>query len=76
LYTALYNGAIAGAAFDDFWEEPADPYDSLLQLDNFVLTPHISGWTIDSANIEAEVITKNIEKVAQGEAPLTALNSF
>jgi D-3-phosphoglycerate dehydrogenase len=76
LYAALYDGTIAGAAFDVFWEEPANPHDRLLQLDNFVLTPHIAGWTRESANVAAEVITKNIEKVAQGEAPLTAINSF
>jgi D-3-phosphoglycerate dehydrogenase len=76
LYTALYNGTIAGAAFDVFWEEPANPHDRVLQLDIFVLTPHIAGWTRESANVAADVITKNIEKVAQGEAPLTAVNSF
>jgi D-3-phosphoglycerate dehydrogenase len=76
LCTALYSGAIAGAAFDVFWEEPADPDDKLLQLDNFVLTPHIAGWTIESANVAATIITTNIKKIAQGEAPLTAVNSF
>jgi D-3-phosphoglycerate dehydrogenase / 2-oxoglutarate reductase len=76
LYTALYNERIGGAAFDVFWEEPANPHDKLLQLDNFVLTPHIAGWTTESANVAAEVITKNIEKVAHGEAPSTAMNSF
>jgi D-3-phosphoglycerate dehydrogenase len=76
LYTALHNETIAGAAFDVFWEEPANPNDKVLQLDNFVLTPHIAGWTRESASVAADVITKNIEKVAQGEAPLTAVNSF
>lgn len=76
LYEALHDGTIAGAAFDVFWEEPADPKDRLLQLDNFVLTPHIAGWTIESANVAARIITTNIEKIAQGEAPLTAVNSF
>jgi D-3-phosphoglycerate dehydrogenase / 2-oxoglutarate reductase len=76
LYTALRNKTIAGAAFDVFWEEPASPHDRLLQLDNFVLMPHIAGWTRESASVAAEVITKNIEQVAQGEAPLTAVNSF
>jgi D-3-phosphoglycerate dehydrogenase len=76
LYTALHDEKIAGAAFDVFWEEPANPHDKLLQLDNFVLTPHIAGWTTESANVAAEVITKNIEKVARGEAPSTAINSF
>jgi phosphoglycerate dehydrogenase-like enzyme len=41
-----------------------------------VLTPHIAGWTTESANVAAEVITKNIEKVIRGEAPSTAINSF
>lgn len=41
LCSALYLGAIAGAAFGVFWKEPADPYDRLLQLDNFVQTPHV-----------------------------------
>jgi phosphoglycerate dehydrogenase-like enzyme len=45
-------------------------------LDNFVQTPHIAGWTIDSANVAAEVITKKIEMVAQGEASTAAVNSF
>lgn len=75
LYAALHDGTIAGSAFDVFWEEPANPNDRLLQLDNFVLMPHIAGWTRESANVAAEVITRNIEKVAQGEAPLTAVNS-
>jgi D-3-phosphoglycerate dehydrogenase len=39
LYAALANRKIAGAAFDVFWDEPADPNDRLLKLDNFVLTP-------------------------------------
>jgi D-3-phosphoglycerate dehydrogenase / 2-oxoglutarate reductase len=76
LYTVLNDEKIAGAAFDVFWDEPADPDDKLLQLDNFVLTPHIAGWTAESASVAAEVIMKNIEKVAKGEAPLTAVNSF
>jgi D-3-phosphoglycerate dehydrogenase len=58
LYIALNNGTIAGAAFDVFWEEPANPHARLLQLDNFVLTPHIAGWTRESANVAAEVIMK------------------
>ena len=41
LYSVLYNGAIAGAAFGVFWKEPEAPYDGLLQLDNFVQSPHV-----------------------------------
>jgi D-3-phosphoglycerate dehydrogenase / 2-oxoglutarate reductase len=55
---------------------PANPDDRLLQLDNFVPTPHIAGGTRESANIAAEVMTKNTDKIAQGKSPSTAVNSF
>ena len=75
LYSALVDGKIAGAAFDVFWDEPADPNDRLLKLDNFVLTPHIAGWTIESAKATVRIIVTNIERISQGEIPLTAVNS-
>ncbi len=71
LYASLSNRKIAGAAFDVFWEEPADPNDRLLKLDNFVLTPHIAGWTAESAEATARVISINIERISRGEALLT-----
>ena len=74
LYTALSNRKIAGAAFDVFWEEPADPNDRLLKLDNFVLTPHIAGWTEESVDAIARIITANIERLSQAEVPLTIVN--
>jgi D-3-phosphoglycerate dehydrogenase / 2-oxoglutarate reductase len=74
LYTVLSNSKIAGAAFDVFWEEPPDPNDKLLKLNNFVLTPHIAGWTADSVDAIARIIATNIERFAQGEVPLTMVN--
>jgi D-3-phosphoglycerate dehydrogenase / 2-oxoglutarate reductase len=74
LYTALSNSKIAGAAFDVFWEEPPNPNDKLLKLNNFVLTPHIAGWTADSVDAIARIIATNIERYAQGEIPLTIVN--
>jgi D-3-phosphoglycerate dehydrogenase / 2-oxoglutarate reductase len=73
LNTSLSNGTIAGAAFDVFWEEPADPNDRLLKLDNFVLTPHIAGWTAESAEATARMIATNIERISHGEIPLTTV---
>lgn len=75
LYVALSHRTIAGAAFDVFWEEPADPTDKLLQLDNFVLTPHLAGWTRESVEAIAGVIASNIGRVAEGKSPLTLVNS-
>ena len=75
LYAALEHKTIAGAAFDVFWEEPADPADRLLQLDSFVLTPHLAGWTRESVEAIAGVIASNIVRVAEGKSPLTLVNS-
>ena len=75
LYTVLSNSKIAGAAFDVFWEEPANPNDKLLKLNNFLLTPHIAGWTADSVDAIARIIATNIERFAQGETPLTIINT-
>jgi D-3-phosphoglycerate dehydrogenase len=76
LFESLTEGKIAGAAFDVFWEEPADPNDPLLQLDNFVLTPHIAGWTRESTRHAAELITKNIEMVSRGISPVNSVNTI
>src|SRR6476661_2096146 len=74
LYTVLSNSKIAGAAFDVFWEEPPNPNDKLLKLNNFLLTPHIAGWTADSVDAIARIIATNIERFAQGAIPLTIIN--
>jgi D-3-phosphoglycerate dehydrogenase len=75
LFTELSSKKILGAAFDVFWEEPADSNDKLLKLDNFVLTPHIAGWTHESVDAIARIIATNIERISQAQAPLTIINS-
>jgi D-3-phosphoglycerate dehydrogenase len=76
LYAALLNRDIAGAAFDVFWEEPTDPNDRFLKLDNFMLTPHIAGWTAESVRAEAAFIAENLYRLNQGKVllPLTLVN--
>ena len=75
VYSALSERRIAGAAFDVFWEEPASPDDKLLALDNFILTPHVAGWTSESVEAIAGVISSNVARVAEGKAPLTLVNT-
>lgn len=71
LYDALAAKKLAGVAFDVFWEEPPSPDDPLLKLDNFVLTPHVAGWTRESIDAIARIIAANIQRVEQGLKPLT-----
>jgi D-3-phosphoglycerate dehydrogenase len=74
LYLALTNKEIAGAAFDVYWTEPADPNDEILKLDNFFLTPHIAGWTAEAIDSITKIIAINIERVSRGQVPLTIVN--
>jgi D-3-phosphoglycerate dehydrogenase len=76
LYASLLKRDIAGAAFDVFWQEPTDPDDRLLKLDNFILTPHIAGWTAESLRAEAVIISENLNRLKQGKVliPLTLVN--
>lgn len=74
LFRVLTNKKIAGAAFDVFWEEPPDPNDKLLHLDNFLLTPHVAGWTSESVDTITNIILTNIVRISHGKAPLTIVN--
>ena len=74
LYLALTNKEIAGAAFDVYWHETADPNDNMLKLDNFILTPHIAGWTAEAIDSITKIISINIERVSRGQVPLTIVN--
>ncbi len=66
LHHALATERIAGAAFDTFWREPADPDEPLLQVENFVLTPHVAGFSDVSIDYVTDVMADNIHRLAEG----------
>jgi len=56
LYRALTSGKVAGAAFDVFEKEPPEG-NRLLQLNNFICTPHIGASTKEAQDrIGGEII--------------------
>jgi D-3-phosphoglycerate dehydrogenase len=63
LYNALKKGDIRGAALDVFEEEP--PKDlKLMELDNFICTPHLGAQAVESTNrVGAEVVKKVAAKL-------------
>jgi len=69
LYDALKSGTIAGAASDVFAKEPPGQ-SPLLELDNFVATPHCGGQTPEALRRMGEVTAENVMRVLRGEAPL------
>jgi phosphoglycerate dehydrogenase-like enzyme len=70
LFSALREGRLAGAALDVLDPEPPDPSDPLLQLPNVVFTPHNAGQAEEVWPRIVRTCFDNIERVANGEAPL------
>ena len=70
LATALRRGLIGGAAFDVLTAEPPtadNPLLGLLDLPNFILTPHVA-WASDEAmQTLADQLIDNIENFARGQ---------
>jgi D-3-phosphoglycerate dehydrogenase len=59
LYNALKSGNIKGAALDVFEEEP--PRDlKLMELDNFICTPHLGAQAVESSNRVGEEVVKKV----------------
>lgn len=74
LAAAIKNGEIAGAAIDVFEDEPDVEENPLLDLEDCLLTPHISGITIDSLTRIGEISASAILAVYNGEYPENILN--
>ncbi len=62
LYEALINNLIAGTASDVFSCEPAGEH-PLVNLDNFLLTPHIGAFTQESTQKMMEISIKNLKEM-------------
>jgi D-3-phosphoglycerate dehydrogenase / 2-oxoglutarate reductase len=69
LYESLKNEKIAGAATDVFAKEPPGK-SPLLELDNFIATPHLGGQTPEALRRMGEVTAENVLRVVRGEKPL------
>jgi phosphoglycerate dehydrogenase-like enzyme len=76
LYVALKERRIGGAAIDVWWQYPESPeLDAstppsrfpFYELDNVLMTPHISGGTLGTATRRARVVAANIDRLYRGE---------
>jgi phosphoglycerate dehydrogenase-like enzyme len=70
LHNALRNKQIAGAALDVYRYEPVPPNCPLLDLDNIVWTPHMSGGEAGFMLRDTEDVLANIARILRGDAPL------
>ncbi len=76
LVDALSEGRIAGAGLDVFENEPVDPDNPLLTMDNVVVTPHSAGTTWDTWFRRAEFAYRNMRGVWDGEPPMAVAQDY
>ena len=74
LTEALRSGRLQGAALDVFDQEPVDPNDPLLKLDNVILAPHALAWTDEAFRGNGRSAIGSILDVAAGRVPQTVVN--
>jgi len=80
LYRALATGGLAGAALDVWYRYPTTTETTLPatqpfhELENVIMTPHVSGWTEGMLDARARLIATNIERTIRGEPPLNAID--
>jgi D-3-phosphoglycerate dehydrogenase len=74
LTTALRARRILGAAIDVFEEEPVDPREEILTLDNVIVTPHGICWTDECFLGNGRSACEAILDVAAGRTPRYVVN--
>ncbi|MBS7629687.1 phosphoglycerate dehydrogenase, partial [Candidatus Bathyarchaeota archaeon] len=67
LIESLREGRIAGAALDVFEEEPIEPPNPLLHMDNVILTPHIAASSLEAMKRMAVQVSEGVVKMLRGE---------
>jgi phosphoglycerate dehydrogenase-like enzyme len=74
LTAALTKRQIAGAGLDVFEQEPIDPADPLLKLDNVIVNPHALCWTDECFAGNGRSAIASILDVAAGRVPQNVVN--
>jgi phosphoglycerate dehydrogenase-like enzyme len=74
LTQALQERRIAGAGLDVFEQEPIDPADPLLSLDNVILAPHAICWTDECFLNNGKSACQSLLEVAAGRRPKHVVN--
>jgi D-3-phosphoglycerate dehydrogenase len=74
LIEALAEGRISGAGLDVLEKEPPDPHNPLLKMENVVLSPHISFYSVESISELKRRTAKNVSSVLLGKWPKSVVN--
>jgi D-3-phosphoglycerate dehydrogenase len=74
LIQALKDGTIGGYATDVYDEEPPNPENELLKLDNVVLGPHVGASSREARLRASMAIAERVLAVAKGGIPSNVVN--
>ena len=74
LTRALREGRIAGAGLDVFEEEPVDPDNPLLHMENVIVTPHIAGSSEPGWATICRRAGEEAARALRGERPQVLVN--
>ncbi len=74
LFNILSESRIAGAGLDVFEQEPVDPSNKLLTLDNIIVSPHALCWTDECFGAIATSALADISAVLKGHRPRFLVN--
>ena len=74
LIEALRAGRIAGAGLDVFEQEPVDPANPLLGMDNVIVTPHALCWTDECFHAIATSGLQGVVDFSLGRRPAHIVN--
>lgn len=76
LYEACKNHVIAGAGLDVLQQEPVDPKNPILYLDNVVVSPHIGAATKEATDRASLHSAMGIVEVYEGKDPTWPVKSI
>lgn len=73
LIEVLNAKRILGAALDVLEQEPPDPNNPILQMENVLLSPHMAGNSYDTWSRRGQFMFENIQRVWEGQPPLAVV---
>ena len=74
LIQALLEGQICGAGLDVLENEPPDPQNPLLKMENVILSPHVGFYSVESISALKQRTAKNVSEVLTGKWPYSIVN--
>lgn len=69
LINALNSGKLRGAAVDVYQQEPPDPKNPLIRMENVIATPHMGAHSDSAANTMGRIALEECLLVLQGKEP-------